>query len=765
MTEQELIDQMNKNDHAFQQQGGAVPSEEEKLIKQMHQNDPGLGQYDPKKYGILYNQGGQGMSSLNNLGAVPSTMPAPPAPANWSDIWGNIGPSVTKLGMGIAHAARHPLDTIAELSGMAGGEASLIGKATFDSLPPESQDAIRKGGLKAIGTFTPQIQQMILQGSPKLWETLQNEGTKVNNFYGDRYGGLDNIRNTFITDPAGFWADAGAIAAPAVGMGGRLGALAELANPVTTAGRVGGWLAERTGVADAARTIGGRVADTVIPSWVNQDGGVNRVIPSRVIPSVEQAAQNSLLNRATENNVRGVRNALADSQQPGTPPMMDGYPMTQGQFVPNTNPPAGQIIAGSNVPGSAAPPRSFARMQMDANKNNATIADAQSLDNNAAMLDHLQPIGRDPAENRAAFGSPVTDPAAAETLHNSLATSEYGIANGIISREDPALRSLLGRPLTGNAETNAARTAGEVPEDFWIGPRGPAVPAHSVPSGLVDPMGRPIMTNVPAQPAQYGQITGQNLQRMKEEMDALIYGKGDASAPEMTASRREEMLNTRNALVGWINRNNTPWQTARTNYGNRANIIDRMLMGDSLRDTLTNPLMGEDSATLNATSFGNALRESPAKTSSVVSKTKGKARGEHLDDYLTPDEMGRVNNVADDLGRTKMMEQQGKSGSRFSNALNTAGSDFVGGRILGKLPFGDAVTDFVMHGANNNIANRVGMAMFDPTEIEQLLSQTLGRQDELTTMRNRLMGLHRNYLGSLNNYPGVYNALSNDQDK
>lgn len=148
----------------------------------------------------------------------PSTPQPAPRP-EWSDIPGNILPSGKNAAMGLYEAVRHPIDTINTLNDAAMGGV----------------EKLRPDWLKEIGkTVAPN-----LQPSP---ETLQRQDTTANTM-GDalmkRYGGLENIRNTVITDPVGSAIDVsvlssgGAALAPKAGVTARsLAKTAELTNPV-----------------------------------------------------------------------------------------------------------------------------------------------------------------------------------------------------------------------------------------------------------------------------------------------------------------------------------------------------------------------------------------------------------------------------------------------------------------------------------------------------------------------------------------------------
>lgn len=114
----------------------------------------------------------------------------PAKQAQWSDLPGNILPSAGKMAGDIWQAASHPLQTVNALN-----DAAMGG---VERLKPQWLADIHKQMPWAPSKETLDRQEQV---SGVMGEALKN-----------RYGSLDNIRNTAITDPVGFLGDASMVA-------------------------------------------------------------------------------------------------------------------------------------------------------------------------------------------------------------------------------------------------------------------------------------------------------------------------------------------------------------------------------------------------------------------------------------------------------------------------------------------------------------------------------------------------------------------------
>jgi hypothetical protein len=177
----------------------------------------------------------------------------------WSDLPSNIPKSAGKLVSGIAQTFAHPVDTLTGLQkAVSGGYQNL--PSWLQPVSPE--------------TIMNTADSLNL---PAMRPEDKNVSSALGQHYKDRYGGLENIRNTLITDPVGSLADASVVAGGA-GLGLKAagaGEAARVANTVSSA------------IDPIANTI--RAAASARPLYKYATGATT----SRGANSVEQALQGS----------------------------------------------------------------------------------------------------------------------------------------------------------------------------------------------------------------------------------------------------------------------------------------------------------------------------------------------------------------------------------------------------------------------------------------------------------------------------------------
>lgn len=219
------------------------------------------------KYGVKYDTGAYAKSvatayqTLKNGGQVnadpnnPSSIVAPetkPEQRSLGGFIGNLASSAGDFAGGVIDAVRHPFKTIESVANLGAG-------------------AIEKGAQGLIDITGLNKYQ---KGGPINTEESQMAG-KVGKFYKDRYGGVENIKNTLYKDPVGAAADASVLLGGAAGIAGKVGEAGELAgasklasglrkaseitDPIRLAGRgVGavGKLAKESGLYGVAKVTG-----------------------------------------------------------------------------------------------------------------------------------------------------------------------------------------------------------------------------------------------------------------------------------------------------------------------------------------------------------------------------------------------------------------------------------------------------------------------------------------------------------------------------
>jgi hypothetical protein len=222
----------------------------------------------------------------------------------------------------------------------------------------------------------------------------------------------------------------------------------------------------------------------------------------------------------------------------------------------------------------------------------------------------------------------------------------------------------------------------------------------------------------------------------------------------------------RNQFGDWLENQNPAYATARQNYAAASGPIDQMRIGQYLQGKLQNPTMGEDTATLRADSFSNALDNATndALGNSTIRKATGQQRYRSLGDVLTPEQMDQIQSVQDDLSRAKQTEAQANVAKQYKGNLNTAASDATDIHAPGVLGIPGAAFNILKNAFAGHVdartAERVANNMLTPQTAAPMVQNALNRQARLDNTSNIIKGAVAP-LNALNTRaPGVYNVLA-----
>lgn len=156
---------------------------------------------------------------IGNPSAVTGSTPAnAPAEKSWGDVATqaitNAPSSVGHLVGGIYQAVKHPLDTA---------------KGVIDIGAGELQKVLPSGLVNSVNAALPSGAQAA--------EDARNKAGAVNQFYANRYGSVEGIKNALATDPAGVAADAATVLTAGGGIASKIPGLAKAGNALVTAGK------------------------------------------------------------------------------------------------------------------------------------------------------------------------------------------------------------------------------------------------------------------------------------------------------------------------------------------------------------------------------------------------------------------------------------------------------------------------------------------------------------------------------------------------
>lgn len=231
------------------------------------------------------------VSPQNNqlaIGPGPRTsqMPDQPAPQSWGDVGRrfatNFLPSVGPAAEKIYDAFRHPLDT--------GGGLVKLGVGALENLPQPYQTPERQN---AIALALPQQTQAR--------EEAKAQAGNVGNYLSNRFGGIENIKETLASDPVGSMLDASSVlpVTDAV-LPARAAAITRNVSPITAAGNV---LKGGTKVADFAGANALGMTTGAGPRAIRDAGAAGRDLGSGVGKSEDVVNNAAAL---TDNMNRGA---------------------------------------------------------------------------------------------------------------------------------------------------------------------------------------------------------------------------------------------------------------------------------------------------------------------------------------------------------------------------------------------------------------------------------------------------------------------------
>lgn len=150
------------------------------------------------------------LSLVGPQGENPSVTQSKPATISWTDVPAqaiqNLPGSTANFLGGVWQSVRHPIDTASNVFDMAAGGLHNI-------LPNSISSAIDK-----------------IDPNPGAGQRAVNTANAVGKFYKDRYGSLDNLKNTIATDPVGTSADLSTVLSAGASLASKIPQTAKLAN-------------------------------------------------------------------------------------------------------------------------------------------------------------------------------------------------------------------------------------------------------------------------------------------------------------------------------------------------------------------------------------------------------------------------------------------------------------------------------------------------------------------------------------------------------
>lgn len=214
-----------------------------------------------------------------------------------------------------------------------------------------------------------------------------------------------------------------------------------------------------------------------------------------------------------------------------------------------------------------------------------------------------------------------------------------------------------------------------------------------------------------------GELTGGALHFLKMSLDDQI-GAAKASGK---STESKFLMETKNALQGWMEKNIPDYGVARRGYADLSKPINEMEVGKYLLGKLEPALMeGSKTPTREtAATFANAVKDAPRTIKNATGMSF-----QNLDDVMRPESARTVQNIVQDLQRKATSEDMARAVG--SNTAQNLASQQLLRNILGPtgLPqsWAESVmlqslarpAQFAMKGAEGRIQDVLGRGVLDP---------------------------------------------------
>jgi len=296
--------------------------------------------------------------------------------------------------------------------------------------------------------------------------------------------------------------------------------------------------------------------------------------------------------------------------------------------------------------------------------------------------------------------------AAAQEARSLEAKTNYGRAFKQVMQETPELTDIMNRPSMEKAFGRAAQIAEERAKPFQIGKTTPETISESK---ILDEFGRPVQKVTPAEIAKY---PVQSLHYVKMALDDMIRDPKDfgIGATEVAAIR-----DTRKAFISELEKN-PAYARARSEYAAQSVPINKMQVAQELQKSLTAPLTGEATR---AGMFARAAEEAPK----TIKRATGQEFFTKLEDVLSPEEMGVVNDVRDEFRRTQLAKDQAKLAKASAEDLASAQVGPISHlNLLNRVwTIANTIVRRSLGKIDEKIATQIGMEMLDPAEMRKAL--------------------------------------------
>lgn len=392
------------------------------------------------------------------------------------------------------------------------------------------------------------------------------------------------------------------------------------------------------------------------------------------------------LNRVAGDDAANVVSRLRSAQ-----PLVPGSMPTAAEVAQNGG------VAALQRAASAADPAAFAQ---------------RGMEQSSARMSALRGIAGDDASIAAAK---VARGNATEPLYSSATNAVYEL--------DPSMQMMMKTPVMKKAIARAKELAENNQRDFTF-ETTTAAPFKGVGG---------------SQPVVKQQITGQALQDIKTAIDDLLIDpKSGIVGSEAKAAER-----IRSKMLDWMETQNPEFKAARTTYAKMSQPINQMQVGQALTQKLTPAL--SDYGALGKETAANFVGQLRNSENLMQNATGFKGIGS-LESVMGPQNMGTLNNIAQDLARKSNAQELGRGvGSdtfqklAMQNIAEQSGMPRLVGGLL-DLPGVSRATKWVYRDTDAQAQKVIADAMLNPAKAAELMQAAKqGLLSDKPKLRNALI--------------------------
>lgn len=268
---------------------------------------------------------------------------------------------------------------------------------------------------------------------------------------------------------------------------------------------------------------------------------------------------------------------------------------------------------------------------------------------------------------RSVAGTPETR-SAAVAARESATKPLYDVSGKSVVVGDAELQSLMNADVMKKAADAAERIASNRREPFQL---SKAVPAHEVPTGVLDASGNAITHTVPATPATF---SGRTLHNLKMGVDQAI---GSPANGGLQATERASALDAKSAYMKWLEANVPGYADANQQFASLSRPINQMDIGQELYNRFVPALADTGGAPFKtrADALAQALRHGDE-----LARNATGMKGATLKGVMEPDQLRVLEGVVRDSQLKAAAENAGRGvGSdtvqkmAMSNLISEAG--------------------------------------------------------------------------------------------